>query len=201
MWSLIAWLDLYELHSLVNARCHNPRKSWSFPIVSRLTSSPLSFAFSTCLPRGSFFKTTFQLASQGLSTKNTYSMCVGKKCSKNVNISMKFTNVNLYSLLFLPFVVGFDPIVKWYNDIGCSIIQFQHIPSLFHNSIPTYSKFVLIIHCSMVNLKIFILCAKFNWFIHCVPFNHATFWPCHVVGITFEWLYLFFPWGTSTKYA
>jgi len=125
MWSLIAWLDLYELHSLVNARCHNPRKSWSFPIVSRLTSSPLSFAFSTCLPRGSFFKTTFQLASQGLSKKNTYSMCVGKKCSKNVNISMKFTNVNLYSLLFLPFVVGFDPIVKWYNDIGCSIIQFQ----------------------------------------------------------------------------
>ncbi len=198
MWLLIAWLDPYELHSLMNAKHHNPRKSWSFPIVSRLTSSPLSFAFSTCLPQGSFFKTTFQLASQGLSKKNTHSMCVGNKSSKNVNNSMKFTNVNLYSLLFLPLCSWLWP--------NCKMIQWH---KLFHNPIPrsstqthpTYSKFVLIINHSMVNLKIFILCEKFNCFIHFVPFNHATFWPCHVVGISFEWLHLFFPWGTSSKYA
>ncbi len=118
-------------------------------------------------------------------------MCVGNKSSKNVNNSMKFTNVNLYALLFLPLCSWLWPNYK--------MIQWHR---LFHNPIPRsstqihpmYSKFVLIINHSMVNLKIFILCEKFNCFIHCVPFNHATFWPFHVVGISFEWLYLFFPW-------
>jgi len=45
---------------------YNTWKSWSLPIVNILTSNPLSFAFSTCLPWGSFVKTMYLLAySQG----------------------------------------------------------------------------------------------------------------------------------------
>ncbi len=66
----------HEPYSLVVSG-HNPKKSSSFPIVNRLTSILLPFAFFKCFFQASLFKTILQPTSQGSSKKNTCSKCIG----------------------------------------------------------------------------------------------------------------------------
>ncbi len=121
----------YEEHNVsfwtlfpCSSKVHHPRKFQSLPIVKRLTFGPSFFSCSTCLPWGSFLRTTFHPNLQKSFTKNIYFTCIGnaKESSKNGS-EVHWCESILISLHCCSclFVINFEPIATHV------IIQLQYI--------------------------------------------------------------------------